>query len=374
MRSPRAIHDYLRDDSRRGHVNVVVYGANGWTGVLTANAIERAGMTVILAGRNGEKLAAASAKMKSRPEVRVAPLEDLSSVLAGADAVVNCAGPYIKSGPPLIDAAIAAGVHYLDASGERTYVRDMFARSERARARGVTIAPAMGPKGAFGDWAAAVLAKQLGGAIDEVAIAYALGVREYFQPTPTSVMAIAAQGLFKTKDDYDPARPVSRRFVFPSPFAAGTALLAPTTDDITIPRHVPVSVVRTYVALAPGEPANDVWARFCETYIQQTPAFSKMLWSNPALIRATFREPYQGMTGDSFAVVAEVTQRNRASRIGITLRDAYGITPDVLVLGLLRLADAPRGVVAPSELCDPQRTLKSLVGAGLIRAQRWDDP
>lgn len=356
-------------------MNVVLYGANGWTGVLTAKMLEALGLPFVLAGRNEAKLAATSARLASRPRVHVAALADraaLERAFRGANVVVNCAGPYIQAGPPVIEAALAAGCHYLDSSGENSYVRSVFEKYDApARAAGVTIAPAFGPKGAFGDWAAAVAAAPFS-SIDEIAIAYALGVREYFQPTATSVLAIAAQGLFKTKDDYDPKRPISRSFEFPPPFSAGIGLLAPTTDDVTIPRHVPVHVVRTFVALAPGDPANALWARFCETFVQGVPAFSYALWSNPALIRAIFREPYNRMTTDSFAVVAEVTGSNGVQRLAVTLRDAYAITSDVLVYGVKRLAagDAPRGVVAPSVLCDPRRALKDFIASGLVRVKR----
>jgi hypothetical protein len=50
----------------------------------------------------------------------------LDRAIAGAAAVINCAGPFGDTAPPLIEAALRAGIHYLDVTGEALVAMSTF--------------------------------------------------------------------------------------------------------------------------------------------------------------------------------------------------------------------------------------------------------
>jgi short subunit dehydrogenase-like uncharacterized protein len=125
--------------------DIVVFGATGFTGGLTAEYLAAhapAGMRWALAGRNREKLA----ELRDRLGVDVAILDadvtDAGSLRRLAEAsrvVVTTVGPYIRYGEPLVAACAAAGTDYVDLTGEPEFIDLMYLRhhatAERTGAR-----------------------------------------------------------------------------------------------------------------------------------------------------------------------------------------------------------------------------------------------
>jgi short subunit dehydrogenase-like uncharacterized protein len=90
---------------------VVVFGAYGHTGRFVVSELRRRGITPILSGRDAEKLTAL-ARLHAGAEVRPATIEDPTSLdraLAGAGAVINCAGPFGETAPALSTQRSAPG-------------------------------------------------------------------------------------------------------------------------------------------------------------------------------------------------------------------------------------------------------------------------
>jgi short subunit dehydrogenase-like uncharacterized protein len=133
---------------------VCVLGAYGHTGRFVVSELCKRGWTPILSGRDQAKLKAIAATHQGL-EVRVATMNDSASLddaLSGAAAVINCAGPFVDTAAPVIEAALRSGVHYVDVAAEQPAVLAVFERfAEAALNVGVVIAPAMGFYGALGD-------------------------------------------------------------------------------------------------------------------------------------------------------------------------------------------------------------------------------
>jgi saccharopine dehydrogenase-like NADP-dependent oxidoreductase len=62
----------------------------------------------------------------------------MSELFEGATVVLNTVGPFFRFGPPVLRAAIAAGVHYLDINDDWESTEAMLALDEDARSAGVT--------------------------------------------------------------------------------------------------------------------------------------------------------------------------------------------------------------------------------------------
>ncbi len=68
----------------------------------------------------------------------------LASCLDGVDVVLNCVGPFYRFGPPILKAAIEAGVDYVDVCDDLAPTRSMLALDEQAKAKGVRALIGMG--------------------------------------------------------------------------------------------------------------------------------------------------------------------------------------------------------------------------------------
>jgi short subunit dehydrogenase-like uncharacterized protein len=131
--------------------DIVVFGATGFTGALTAEYLARrapAGTSWALAGRNPAKLEQVRGRLATiDPACAELPLlhadaGDASSLRAVAEAtrvLITTVGPYIRYGEQLVAACAAAGTGYVDLTGEPEFVDRMWLsyheQAERSGAR-----------------------------------------------------------------------------------------------------------------------------------------------------------------------------------------------------------------------------------------------
>ncbi|MCW2857738.1 MAG: Saccharopine dehydrogenase [Marmoricola sp.] len=137
--------------------DIVVFGATGFTGELTAAYLAEnapADCRWALAGRNTEKLEAVR-KHLARLNPACADLtllradtSDPASIQAVAEStkvVITTVGPYLQFGEPLVAACAAAGTDYVDLTGEPEFVDLMYlAHHDTALASGARIVHACG--------------------------------------------------------------------------------------------------------------------------------------------------------------------------------------------------------------------------------------
>lgn len=140
----------------------LIYGANGYTGELVAREAVARGLEPILAGRRAESVARLAEELGL--EHRAFPLTDPGAVrhgLADVAAVVHCAGPFIDTSRPMVEACLATGTHYLDITGEIPVFEAVFGRDAAARQAGVVLMPGVGFDVVPTDCTAARLAEAL---------------------------------------------------------------------------------------------------------------------------------------------------------------------------------------------------------------------
>lgn len=111
--------------------DLVVYGATGFVGKLTAEYLANAGgaVRIALAGRNPDKLAAVRATLGEAAQswpiltADAAQPATLDAMAARTRVVISTVGPYSKYGLPLVQACARAGTDYVDLTGEAMFVR-----------------------------------------------------------------------------------------------------------------------------------------------------------------------------------------------------------------------------------------------------------
>ncbi|MFD9573371.1 saccharopine dehydrogenase family protein [Streptomyces sp. NPDC059982] len=243
---------------------VVVYGATGHTGRFVLAELRRRGLAAVASGRDAARLEALAAEW---PEVAVRPaaVDDpaaLDRALAGAAAVINCAGPFAVTAGPLVGAALRAGIPYLDVAAEIEANAAMFTdHAEAARAAGVPVVPAMAFYGGLGDLLVTAAMGEWTAA-DTVDVAYGLSSWRPTEGTRTAGRVSHerragrrvryADGALRYHDDA--AR--EAQWDFPEPLGRRAVVSEFTMADVvTVPSHLAVPEVRTHMAV---EAARDL--------------------------------------------------------------------------------------------------------------------
>ncbi|MEV1080964.1 saccharopine dehydrogenase NADP-binding domain-containing protein [Streptomyces sp. NPDC050211] len=131
--------------------DIVLYGATGFVGVLTAEYLDAhapEGLRWAIAGRNREKLERLKERLTGEVGVVQADVSDAAALreLAGhARVVATTVGPYVTYGEELVAACADAGTDYIDLSGEPEFVDLTYVRHDaRARETGARLVHACG--------------------------------------------------------------------------------------------------------------------------------------------------------------------------------------------------------------------------------------
>jgi len=98
---------------------IVIYGSYGYTGNLIAELASKSDLNVILSGRDDQKLTEQSARLGlSYRRASLDSNEEMDHLLSGADIVIHCAGPFVRTWKSMAEACIRNQCHYLDITGE----------------------------------------------------------------------------------------------------------------------------------------------------------------------------------------------------------------------------------------------------------------
>ena len=154
---------------------IVLLGATGYTGALTAEALVARGARPVLAGRNEEKLAALAGRLGDLETARadVGDPAAVRALLGPGDVLVTTVGPFLRLGEPALAAATDAGAVYLDSTGEPPFVRRVF-EEFGPRAGRATLVPAFGLDYVPGNLAGALALEEAGERAHRLDVGYSL--------------------------------------------------------------------------------------------------------------------------------------------------------------------------------------------------------
>ena len=322
---------------------IAVYGAYGHTGRFIVAELHKRGWTPILSGRDPVQLQTFAAMYPSL-DVRPASIDDpdsLDRACAGAVAVINCAGPFLDTAAPLIEAALRAKIHYLDLSAEQASVLATFENySDDARQAGVVLLPAMAFYGGFADLLATAAMGDWTSA-DEIQIAVAL---DSWLPTKgtrltgernTVPRVVVSKGVLAPLANPPP----TRSWDFSEPFGTQEVVAVPLSEIITLSRHLQVPEIHAYMNLHPLKDLRDP--------------------TTPAPIAADS----SGRSAQTFLLDVMVRKGDQWRRAVASGRDIYAVSAPLIVEAAVRVAEhpaKPHGAFAPGQIFDARDFLQSL--------------
>jgi short subunit dehydrogenase-like uncharacterized protein len=352
-------------------VTIVLYGATGYTGRLVRDELVRRGLDHVLSGRDPDKLASLGGA-----RVQAARLDDdhaLRQLLDGARVVINCAGPFTLAGDALVRAAIWTGTHYLDSTGEQTFIQMVFERhGEAAQRAGVALLPSLGFDYAPGDCLARLVAAGLE-PLDELVLAYSVEDFGMTRGTLRSGLEMMKGGDLVYEDERwrpAPGGIFKASFDFPPPIGRQRMSRYPSGEVITVPRHTRTREVTSLLTTATAAPLDA--------------AAPVMPYALPALGLA-LRTPLRGVLNRVIGLLPEGPKLDdrRAARFTIVARaragdssrqgvlrgsDVYGLTA-VTLSHAAELLSAPgfsgSGALGAAAAFDPAAFLNHLGDFGL---------
>jgi short subunit dehydrogenase-like uncharacterized protein len=315
-------------------------GATGYTGRLTATEFALREMPVRLGGRSADRLAKVDRIDDS--EVVVVDTTDRASIdrfLAGLDVVISTVGPFELLGRPVVQAAVDAGVHYIDSTGEPDFMQwayDTFPNAETA------IVPACGYDYVPADCAASVAASTLDGPAERIEVGYSLKNMKATRGTARSALGAIASTT-------DPG--IRRTTVQGQP-----GLVMPLGDRVVIPRWAPNAGLT--VAVTTSKAASRIAPAV-------TPVAMPMArLAMPLLSRLVERMP-EGPTDEQRSaakatVSATATRGSQSATVTVNVTDVYAFT--ALSLVEFALAVEGKGPLSPAQSVDAATVLDAMRG------------
>jgi len=123
----------------------LLYGTTGFVGEAIARQAVKEGLRPILAGRDAARIQTLAAELGV--ESRAFDLlegEKVERGLKDVRVVLHCAGPYLHTSSPMVEACLHNGTHYLDLTGEIPVYEALAARDAEAKAAGIMLLPGVG--------------------------------------------------------------------------------------------------------------------------------------------------------------------------------------------------------------------------------------
>ncbi|SDA35830.1 trans-acting enoyl reductase family protein [Sphingomonas sp. NFR15] len=329
-------------------MKAAVFGATGYTGRLVAAELFRRGVDTRLIGRDEKALSA----IAGAQDVRAVSLNDPSSLvdaLRGCDVVISCVAPFTRFGAPVVEAAIAAGCHYIDTAGEQRWVRRVYDEfGAKAAAAGVSLVPAATDDGIPGDLIAGLVAARLS-EVDTLRVNHGLFDAGLSRGTMLAFREMAASPPLAWQDgewretDAGAREPAD----FPGDGEQPSWAL-PGPEVVSIQRHVR--------------------ARTIDATMNADLAAGAASLTDEVIAAAPFGPPEDERRATRFTMIAEARAADGTTARGhVTGGDAYGSTAVIAVEAAVRLGAraAPVGAVPPSLAFDPTEFLDALKPHGI---------
>lgn len=325
-------------------------GATGYTGTLTTHELIRRGIPHVLGGRSATKLNALPGDAERRVVDTTSPAS-LAAFCEGVDAVISCIGPFALYGDPVVDACVAAGVPYVDSTGEVGFMERVYARHRDAKS---AIVPACGFDVIPGDLSADLACRAVeadGSKVEHVVISYTMHKSAPSQGTARTIVATLLSESWAPSRirHYGPQGPRAIVSVF-YPESATVRLGRPNVEvsvGMALPRQLGQLIPAFGTAMKLGRPLLKL--------------------SSPMLHKLVDRLPEgpdaQKRDANTFTIVSEArSPEGDIRQVIVSGQDPYGLTAAFLVEAALRVAapGGPVGPLAPSMAFDSADFLEAM--------------
>ena len=348
--------------------DILLFGATGFTGRLTAQSLARRGADFAIAGRNRATLNTMARALGSPPVHVVDAVDQVSLVkaLRGCRVLLTCVGPFVEFGVTAAAAAIDAGVNYIDSTGEVVFVDELLKRFDsRARETGIAMAPAMG----FDEVPADVGITLAGGSMNRpsVKVTYAIPSTASAGTLQSSLALMTSPGWRVVHGDLVPMITGDRErwAPMPPPLGVRRSMSAPMAIGRLAALHIDLESLDTFVTTGT---MSRVALKLALPAIRAGMSVSGLRHIVWKAIERGHEGPAEASRAARWTVLVEASSGARFKNVVLTGRDVYGLSAELLAAGAVVMSDekySARGVLAPVDAIGLETLHKELVDNGV---------
>ncbi len=338
----------------------LIYGANGYTGALMAQEAVARGLQPILAGRSATDVIV-TANDLHLPH-RVFALDDpaaLDAGLEGVAVVVHCAGPFMYTAQPMVEACMRKGVHYVDITGEIGVFEALARQSDAFAAAGIMVLPGAGFDVVPTDLMAAHLKRRLPEA-QRLILAFRgmAGVSRGTAATAVESMATGVMGMVREEGKLKTVPPAARTRQVDFGKGLRDTVLIPWGDVSTAWVSTGIPNIEVYMAARPNMVRSMKAGRYLGPILRVN--FVRDFLKYRVHARAAGPTEAQRAAGQAIIWGRAETADGRAVESRLTTPEPYNLT----VLTALWVAEqvlaghAPAGYQTPSTAYGPDWILE----------------
>ena len=329
--------------------DILLFGATGYTGKLTARALARRGASFAIAGRDRSKLDAL-ARETNGPDVHVAAVGDTDALvraLEGTRVLITCVGPFSELGETAVEAAFQAGVHYVDSTGEGTFIRDLIdTRGRAAEEAGIAMAPALGFDEVPADVAATLAVE--GMEDPELVLTYALPSRGSSGTVKSGIGILLSSAPWRVNGQVVEVKAGEhqRWAPMPPPLGPQSSLSFPFAETHLAPLHLNLRSFRLFATVGHAQR----YALKALPGLRAAYGFAPLRSALERLIEKTIEGPEGEAREARWTLLAEAKSGRSRRNVVITGKDVYGLTAETLSTAALRMTDPDfkgKGVLSP---------------------------
>jgi short subunit dehydrogenase-like uncharacterized protein len=325
--------------------------------------MERSGISMLLAGRSEASLQRLAAEFEGEYPTKVARHDDpdaLRDLASSVTVLVSTAGPFTQVGELVVAAAVDAGTHYLDSTGEIEFMALTHRRHHQgAQEKGIVVMNACAFEYVLGDCATEIALRDAKDA-RAVRVSYCLPDKTMTHGTALTALRAVSSG------ELGRVGLRAQRVQFPEPVGERWAVTYPGGELELTPRQHPDVAVTTLMDMPP------LMAR--STGVMPVLSSALRLPGVRGLVERGIQRlpagpPQEKRAKQEFTILVEVDPAV-GRRSGVVVRgvDPYGVTGEILARTAARLARGEHnavGVLTPSQAFDPEDTLNSLADLGV---------
>jgi len=363
---------------------IVLFGATGYTGRLTARRLVEQGAHPVLAGRSADRLEALAAELGGGLETAVADVARPASVralLEKGDVLITTVGPFARWGAPALEAAIGAGATYIDSTGEPQFVRQVFEEyGPRAEAAGAGLVTAFGYDYVPGNLAGALALRDAGDGAARVDVGYfafGAGAGSASVGTRVSLAGAALAPGFAWRDGrINTERPASRVRSFDVRGRSRAGVSLGGSEHYALPRYAPgLREVNVYFGWF-GALSRPMQASTAVTsLLTRVPGVSQAIETAGAQAVRRFAsdpDPSEETRGESYVVaIAYDGLHEPLAEVRLSGPNGYVLTAGTLAFGAQRAAERGlegAGALGPADAFGLKALERGCAEAGLVRA------
>jgi short subunit dehydrogenase-like uncharacterized protein len=350
---------------------IVLFGATGYTGRLTAEAMVERGLKPVLAARSQDKLDALSEELGGGFETATADVADPPSVRAlveKGDVLVTTVGPFVRWGAPAAAAATTAGAHYIDSTGEPPFIREVFERYSPAAELGYDWVP--------GNLAGGLALERAGELATRLDVGYFItgGGGSMSGGTKASLVGAISEPAFAYRDGrIQTERGAKRVRSFPVGSKQLQGVSVGSSEHFTLPRVAPrLREVNAYLGwFGPASRAMQVMSAGTSVAMK-VPGVDK-LWSaaGERFVQGSTGGPGEearSKSGSHIVAIAYDAAGRPLSEVHVSGVDGYTFTGRMLAWGADRVAAGAlkgKGALGPVDAFGLEELVKGCAEAGI---------